>query len=188
MDDRPQGLDMNDIVDVFEKTQAARRDTTELMVKKAIETQKVHAQENLAAKIILRTVVPLAGGKATISMLGTDFVGGGRLERLPIPKRMRALPFNDELPAKPLNTAVPRLVTIAFLAILAWSVQQPSGLEWTASLSNDWYTSMLKLASPLLSHTDRFPVANEFANLAATMLLWTIDGYRYGNSRSILAL
>ncbi|KAH8885604.1 FAD/NAD(P)-binding domain-containing protein [Thozetella sp. PMI_491] len=186
MEARPGGLSLSDIEDVFERTQTARRNTTELMVKKAIETQKIHAQETLAARIILRTVIPVAGGEATTSMLGTDYVIGGRLERLPIPKRMRALPFDDELPARPLNTPLPQLVAAASLGLLAWSVQKPGG--WADSTVNALQSLSLNLASPLLSYTSRLPVAGNFVNLASAMLLWTIEGYRYGNSRNILAL
>ncbi|KAH8646226.1 hypothetical protein BX600DRAFT_157932 [Xylariales sp. PMI_506] len=190
MDARPTGLSTADIEDVFAETESVRKDRAKMMVGRAMETQQVHAQETAFARFITRTVVPVAGREATISMISGNFVGSNKLERLPVPKRPRTQPFNDELPAKPVAPLLPLaagLLALGFVGWSTWDLRTP--LVQTLSYHDGLFSSVtsgIASAEPLLRHD--LEATNSFAIMASSLLIWIIEGYRLGSQGSPLAL
>ncbi len=185
MDARPAGLSNADIDDLFEETQNGRRDRAQLMVDRAKEMQQMHAQETLMMRLIARIVLPTAGLESTVSMLAGNFVGGGRLEHLAVPKRPRAHPFVDELPAKPVKTWIPQAVAAIALGLVGWSSLQSSGLSGYGLSS--LRSSVPNLAAHL-SPSGRQPSTVSLLSNVVNTLICTIEGYRVCNRGTILSL
>ncbi|KAJ5531336.1 hypothetical protein N7527_004729 [Penicillium freii] len=105
-----------DIEDIFTETQAARHGRAEDIIRIAHEMQALNAYENRVISTIVNSLVqPLIGDEFVYGRIGDVFIGSSAVEKLPIPYRLRAIPFSDERPARPLSKAVSKYVRRAFV-------------------------------------------------------------------------
>ncbi|KFA74418.1 hypothetical protein S40288_03978 [Stachybotrys chartarum IBT 40288] len=201
-------LTNTDIEKVFRKTQDARHERAHLVVDAAHEVQALMAYENpLLSTIALQVVLPNAGNEFMLSKLGDIFAGGASLRHMPMPNRPREVPFNDELPAKPVATRTSKIVLGAFMAamsLIALSTtatfqlplpqfQAPivSGFFGKDNFFTNYLNSLVSaISQPLV---DTYPAArlqllNFASQLIAPLLVYTIEGYRLGNQGTPLSI
>lgn len=99
------GLSTIDIENISRKMQSARDEGARAVVTNAHRMQALYASESpLVSKLIWKIVLPLTGRGIPLDMIALGIVRSSRLEGLPVPRRPRVIPFNHELPAKPLKS------------------------------------------------------------------------------------
>ncbi|KAH9883260.1 hypothetical protein F4778DRAFT_803050 [Xylariomycetidae sp. FL2044] len=190
-DERPSGLSGladDDIADILGKAREAREERARYIVKAAHDRQALLAFEKpLVSEIVCRVLLPWLGEDATYSRPQDIFVGGSRVKRLPMPLRPRATPYADELPSKPAGRVVARAGSRAFMVVLlailvvVLKLLVPDFLPVFAS----------SRSPPPLVFEDAPQRAHRFlllSSLISPLLIYTIEGYRYGNHGSPLAL
>ncbi|KAB8228065.1 uncharacterized protein BDW43DRAFT_323334 [Aspergillus alliaceus] len=201
-----------DIEDIFTETQAARHNRAEMIVRHSHEVQALNAFENpLVSTIIGSLVQPLAGDEYILNRLGQVFVHAATVHKLHIPDRQRAIPFADELPAKPISKATSGFVRYAFIGSMGFvlvvtekpfRIPFPKLHGWRESddiiisrlgrTPASGFLNMLMsvLSVPILDTNPaaRLHLLNFLPQFISPLLIYTIEGYRMGNQRNILAL
>lgn len=199
-----------EIEEIFKQTQSARHERAKLVVADAHKQQSLSAYENpILSKLVWEVVGPFAGEELVLAILAEMMLGGARLDGLPIPTRSRAMPYHDELPAKPLSYATTVAVQSSFavgMASLVWLAGKSLRLpladlgRWNGvtDISRPWGSSKESVLVKLVSFFS-YPLEGQAAaprvhlvyfltQLASPLLLYTIDGYRKGNQATLLAL
>lgn len=100
-------------------------------------------------------------------------IGGVRVERLPVPKRPRFVPYDDELPARPLvgtDSWLPEIVAGLVFAGIAYLVGSDSS------------------AAAAAAALERGGGAYGTVTLFAATLVAVVESHRHGAARSLLAL
>lgn len=202
-----------DVQDIFIETQAARYDRAEDIIRIGHEMQALNAYENrLLSTIVNSLVQPLVGDEFVYGRMGEVFIGASAVEKLPIPYRLRAIPFSDERSAKPVSKRVSKYVRRAFIGsmgaiILAafmafrmdilhlvgnWGDSSPIVIRWFGETSASKFMNMLMSLTSYLfldkDPTSRMHLINFLPQLISPLLIYTIEGYRLGNQGTILAL
>ncbi|ETS84422.1 hypothetical protein PFICI_02447 [Pestalotiopsis fici W106-1] len=203
-------FDEADFEKIFSQTQSARHEREKYLIADAHYQQYLSAHENkVMSKLFMNVLGPLGGDEMFFSILGKPFIDGARLEKLPIPSRNRAVPFNDELPARPLSGAIGQVATGCFSAgmlSLIWlaskSMRLPAaGLnDWTGltAISRPWSglggglfkAIMSAFSYPLEGQppASRVQLIYFMTHLAAPILSYTVDGHRACNRLHPLSL
>ncbi|KAI0168098.1 FAD binding domain protein [Pestalotiopsis sp. NC0098] len=204
------GLDDADVETILSQTQSARHEREQYLIAAAHYQQYLGAHENkLISNLFTNVLAPLGGDEMSFSILGKPFIDAARIDKLPIPSRGRLVPFNDELPARPLSAAMGRVATGCFSAgmlSLIWlaskSMRLPAeGLDdWAglAAISRPWSglggglfkTIMSAFSYPLEGQppASRVQLIYFMTHLAAPILSYTVDGHRPRNRLYPLSL
>ncbi|KZL84003.1 fad binding domain protein [Colletotrichum incanum] len=180
-DERPEGLSRlteSDVERLCEQVQSRRQTRAEEIVNGAHRQQALSAYHKpLVSALVWNVVAPRAGEESILQLLGRPVYGGTILKKLYMPNRPRAIPFDDELPAKAIG---PRIASVVFFVLFGWMVflsrrgSNPGvGLEIEA----------VGTAEPLAGqYTDANKLLTYFATQAlAPILLYTVESYRVGN-------
>lgn len=197
------GLDDADVETILAQTQAARHEREEYLIAAAHYQQYLGANENkLISKLFMNVLAPLGGDELSFSILGKPFLDAAMIDKLPIPTRGRLVPFNDELPARPLGAAMGRVATGCFSAgmlSLIWiaskSMRLPAAAldDWAglAAISRPWSglggslfkTIMSAFSYPLEGQppASRVQLIYFMTHLATPILSYTVDGHRPRN-------
>ncbi|KAF7557539.1 hypothetical protein G7Z17_g531 [Cylindrodendrum hubeiense] len=183
LDESPNGLREDQVESALAEVHAGRFDRAEDVVKQGYWLQDVFTKRNLISTLIARYGLPALGSFGVLYR-GVEFCAPATsLERLEIPNRPRAVPFEDELPAKPVKvvTMMHKVLPIAFFALLCFvstgSVHVPKKLETFIdglSLDGD-QTSML-------------PAITFVTNWACLLTMALVESNRVGNQLAALAL
>ncbi|RYP57779.1 hypothetical protein DL770_010584 [Monosporascus sp. CRB-9-2] len=204
------GLTEQDIEDIFRETQAARHERAELIVRRSHEVQSLFAYRHpVTSAIVYKFVQPLMGDEAVLNKMGSVFVGGAALEKLPVPQRPRAIPFCDELPAKPINKDISktiRNILVGGMGLVLFATTKGFRLPFSdlsrqaeASVVIRWFSksaasdflNMLVsvLAVPILDKdpSARLHLLNFLSQLISPLLVYTIEGYRAGHEGTPLS-
>lgn len=201
-----------DILDIFTETQSARHERAEMIVREAHKRQAIDAYEDPITSTIIQTLImPQLGNEYVFNRMGKGFAGASKLEYLPVPHRARAVPFADELPAKPVPESVSSAVRWGFVGGMglvlvitkkAWRLpfSRLGGWGESGSIVIPWLgdtpaSQFLKALVSIFSYPllDKDPSAkwhliNFLPQLISPILIYTIEGYRLGNQGSLLAL
>ncbi|KAJ3550354.1 hypothetical protein NM208_g23 [Fusarium decemcellulare] len=164
-----QDLTEDDISDAFAEMQDARHVRAERIVFAS------HLQQSLVAfekpglsKFVWQLLVPLKGDEASLSLFGLTLARASRLKSLPIKDRPRAIPYNDELPAHPLQKV--RLFQLGFAGLMTYL--------FIKALS-------ISVLSTEVQHIVSLRSALQFIS---PVIVYTLEGYRLGNRGTPLAL
>lgn len=203
-----------EIEEVFSQVLDIRHERAKAFVKAAHEMQSLMAKEKpLLSKILMR-VDKIKGLDASIDRLGSICRPAVRIDRLPIPKRPRGVPYDDELPARPIhskaNLLLQLLIVGAMLFLLAISVltlripfERPAiwGRDgpkvdrvWFsgAPALNEFTNFIVSAFSLQVGVPDVGPkihTANFFlGQLTSFVLIWIIESYRAGNKGTLISL
>ncbi|OTB04618.1 hypothetical protein M426DRAFT_73394 [Hypoxylon sp. CI-4A] len=212
---RAQGLEnlsTEDIVSVFQQVQDARHKRAEYLV------SEVHTQQALLANekpwlstILLRVLGPLGGDKNTFSSVGERLVGTSYLHNLPVPRRPRLIPYDFELPEKPVASTRAKWTRAAFVAgmgLVIWSTGKAFRLpidevgDWGGIgpmtvnlLGQNRANEFLKVVTSVITYPlldanleTRTQLVYFLSQLISPILMYTIEGYRAGNAGTPLAL
>ncbi|KAK0661274.1 FAD-dependent monooxygenase paxM [Lasiodiplodia hormozganensis] len=85
----------------FAATQELRKPRASVLVDVSQQTQYRFAMETPMLKFLNRYVYPSMGSGATLRLLSEAYPGATSFEKLPMPKKPRALPYHDELLQQP---------------------------------------------------------------------------------------
>jgi 2-polyprenyl-6-methoxyphenol hydroxylase-like FAD-dependent oxidoreductase len=203
-----------EIEEVFSRILDIRHERAKNFVKTAHETQSLMAREKpLLTKILMR-LDKIKGLDAGIDRLGAICRPAVRIDKLPIPKRPRAIPYDDELPARPIrskaNFLLQLLIVGAMVFLLAISVltlripfERPAiwGRDgpkvdrvWFsgAPALNEFTNFIVSAFSLQVGVPDVGPkihTANFFlGQLTSFVLIWVIESYRAGNKGTLISL
>jgi hypothetical protein len=198
------GLTVGEIESISQQMQDARQERAKLIVKAAHSQQSLLAFENPAlSTLVLRIIAPLSHEEDSLTRFAGTFNGAARLKSLPVPARPRIIPFNHELPAKPINSRITTAVRIALTVLLGFvlcvstrklgrsfdSFSNESGTSDGTMLSM-WRTfPSFDIYNDTTSDTKtKFQLVYALSQLASPILIYTIEGYRRGNQGTLLAL
>ncbi|CAH0023459.1 unnamed protein product [Clonostachys rhizophaga] len=210
--DSLSNLTTEEIEDVFAKMQNARYQRAKEIVVLAHKMQALNAYENpLLSTVVLEQLGPLAGPESVLCMMGKVLLGGTRIKTLPIPKRPRLIPYNDELPAVPIEedsvswlvrggqlASMAALILISakafrlpFDEIAKWAAEEPIVIRWFGQgKASDFLNSLVSVLAILVEHgpATRLQVVNFLFQLVSPLLIYTIEANRVGNQGTPLAL
>lgn len=207
-------LSDKEIEEVFSQVLDTRHDRAKKFVKEAHQTQSFMAKEKpLLSKILMR-LEGFKGLDATVDRMGTICRPAVRIDKLPIPKRPRSVPYDDELPARPIrskaNLFVQLLIVGAMLFLLSltfftqripfeqlgtWGRDGPPvDLGWfSGAPALEEFTNFLVSAFSLQVGVPdigpRIHIANFFlGQLTSYVLIWIVESYRAGNKGTLISL
>ncbi|KAB2573273.1 FAD binding domain containing protein [Lasiodiplodia theobromae] len=201
------------ITAAFQRAQDARHARVSALVEAGHKQQAFMAFETPLHEFIARQVVPRSPPEGSLAMFAQSATGAARLPMLPMPRRPRFEPYDDELPAQPLGAAVQAVswkvgaaVFAGLLAVAKMGMRIDFDLAPTETFLNGAelrkrYTGigpvdgMLALLSACFgdsvygedpSHPAQF--AYLLALLFPVLIIWTVEGYRAANRMNILGL
>ena len=209
-----ESLSDKEIEEIFSQVLEIRHERAKNFVEEAHQTQSLMAKEKPLLSRILMRLDSIKGLDTGVDRLGSICRPGVRINKLPIPKRPRSVPYDDELPARPIrskaNLFVQLLVVGAMLSLLAISVLTLRGpLERPAIWARDgplvdrvWFggapalnelTNLLVSAFSLLVGVPdigpKIHITNFFlGQLTSHVLIWIIESYRAGNKGTLITL
>ncbi|TDZ68370.1 FAD-dependent monooxygenase andE [Colletotrichum trifolii] len=169
------------------------------LVAEAHQLQMILTGRSPMSKVVVNYLMPILGEEVYLKVAIPIAAASHRIKRLPVPKRFRLVPFNDELPAPPIVDKAaywaPWILAVGSLGALLYHTAQPStanvlvdsfealrGLlpspETGLAVSRELVTSVITAESP--AETLRLR-----ANLFSTLALWLVEGNRYGNNLAV---
>lgn len=207
-----EDLTPDEIKAIFERVQDARFERASFTVSTSHDLQALIAYEDpILATLAFRVLMPLAGEHNFFRDLSKRIVSASRLRHLDLPSRPHALPYDHELPAKPLGVLPSRvawglfsfgMILLIYTANSAMKVSHDELRSWgeLAPLNRNWLGTtaaddILKVPTSLLS----FPVLDSdlaprvqliyfLTHMLSPLLIYTVEGYRIGRHGTILSL
>ncbi|VUC26567.1 unnamed protein product [Clonostachys rosea] len=182
-DDCSSVLNQDDLESVLAQVRTSRFDRAQNAVEQGYWLQNAFTKRTIMGKFIARYLMPTLG---TFGVLyrGVEFCAPSTsLERLRIPRRPHAVPFEDELPAKPLKKTNPicKIVSISFFTLIslvsAQLIQAPMELDL---LINDLAPSGSDPALTMLL------AVTYLTNWASLLSMALVESNRVGNQLSSL--
>ncbi|KAK7217804.1 hypothetical protein V2G26_005807 [Clonostachys chloroleuca] len=198
-------LKTKELEEVLERTQTSRHARAEKIVHAAHRHQRINAYENpLISTIITGYIFPLAGPEQILTRMSWNLIAATHLKNLPIPKRARMIPYNDELPALPFSNITSMVVrggqiasmgTLVFISLKAFRFHIPEITKWAreAPIVIRWFgegqiTEVFSIfvsvfAIPLSDQDPgiRLQLSNFLFQLISPLLIYTIEANRVGN-------
>ncbi|KAJ0366432.1 hypothetical protein COL26b_011655 [Colletotrichum chrysophilum] len=179
---------------------AIRYHRAKKLVSEGHNLQQILTGRSPFSKIVTQYLVPILKEDGFLNVALPIFKAGPRVEKLAMPKRARLVPFDDELPAKPITArAVLRVATILSAGSFAALLYQSGGLAYFSTFRDVMQTqTKLFLAavaagsSARLSPYDasrRSPFHSPHLGvdgLFSTLTLGLVEGHRVGNRLSVL--
>ncbi|OGM44898.1 FAD binding domain protein [Aspergillus bombycis] len=205
-------LSDQDIEDILRETQTNRYDRAQSIVRSAHDMQALNAYENpLVSTIANNLILPFVGDEFVLNQMGKTFVGAATVEELDVPRRSKVIPFSDELPAKPIDQSMSRLIRWGFIGSMGlvlfvttkafrlpfsslggWGESSSVIISWLGDSPRQEFLNKLVsvLSFPILDKdpSARLHLINFLPQLISPLLIYTIEGYRLGNQGSLLAL
>jgi hypothetical protein len=202
-----------DVEDVLRKTQEARYEPSKQVVEVSHLRQSILAWDTpWLSWAVYNVIVPILGFEPALNMFHANIAPGISLRRIPIPHMPRAIPYLDELPVRPLSARAKlrgRLAFSAVMGVLLWVAVKGMRIPlaemgaWTeggpamqrAFVSSARWNKVLNIIVSLFSYViagdqpaPRAQVVYFLGQVLMPLLVWTTEGYRIGNSGTILSL
>ena len=210
--DRLEDMAPDEIKAVFERVQDVRFERAGFTVSTSHDLQALTAFEDpILATLAFRVLMPLAGEHNFFRDLSKRIVGGSRMRHLDLPSRPHALPYDHELPAKPLGVLPSRVVAglYSFAMILliytansamkmshaelrSWGEFVPLNRSWLGTTAaND--SLKLPISSLSFSLEESHPALTMqliyfLTYMLSPLLIFTAEGYRIGRQGTLLSL
>jgi hypothetical protein len=190
----PGHLSTNDFQDIFSKAQHDQENRTAHLIDHATKMQDFDAMESIFAPLIVRFVIPNLTDDAALAIVGANTVQGQRIKYLPVPKRDRYVPYEDELPVKPLNIYhIDKLFSMNLHALLFYLAYSSSSFSQhlTRSLSvmilDPYLNIIAEYFVPTIRESGDHHENSSYSTLSSILLIlmWNIEGHRRGNMASL---
>ncbi|KFA66502.1 hypothetical protein S40285_00759 [Stachybotrys chlorohalonatus IBT 40285] len=205
-------LTTEDVVKAFSETQRARHGRAELVVQRSHETQALFAYEKpWLSAFLVNCIMPNGGAESTLNHLAYIFPGGATIRSLPVPRRPRLVPYEDELPSRPVAG---QMVTLArgalvvsmgaavLLTTKVWRLPLDEiraakhyGLHRIHWFGNTGATDVLeKMITGMALHVREGDVMAKLhgvyflTQLISPLLVYGVEGHRIGNRGTPLSL
>ena len=202
-----EDLTTADIQKLGKQVQAVRYKRTKYITALSHRMQAHFAREYpMVSDIVWRGVAPMAGEELPIELTVDRIIGGSRLTDLPVPLRPHCIPYDHELPEKPLKRLWKSLPPVLFIVVMGYTVLDLSKARPTPLLE-EFYSSTASVdawCGSQLIQAENFssvkncrqarhpnitvPVVYFLSQLLSPILIFTIEGYRAGNKITPLAL
>lgn len=150
--------------------------------------------ESTFAPLIVRYIVPSLTDDAALSVIGVNAARGQRIDSLQVPQRCRYVPYDDELPARPLRKALVINSSFALLHMLlfylAYSPASTSG-SWIRALVNvfpeRYIDSIVNYCALDRESSAGWPSQPLSLGISfiPVILIWSLEGHRRGNIGSL---
>ena len=210
--DRLEDLSPGEIKKIFERVQHARFERASFTISSSHDLQALIAYENpLLSTLAVRLLIPLAGEHNFFRDLSKRIVGASRLRHLDLPSRPRALPYDHELPAKPVGALPSRvawglysfgILSLLYITRSAVNVSHDELRSWgDFTAQNRFWLNTTAAKHTLKGSTSLpiFPVLDSVLeprlqltyssiHMLSPLLIYTIEGYRIGRHGTILSL
>jgi hypothetical protein len=204
----PGGPSDDEIHNMFARVQASRMKRLQVLLNFSKSMIK-DVQLERPLSFLTPALLAISGPEANLMTRSLMWTGGERLNHVAIPKRPRMVPYDDELPAKPMEeTSWNKVITAAALCISFLAAHRalriPSDDGFVTYGGGPLVTSYTGISSidKLLSILTSFFSFSLTSNDLATHLqliellvillpiysIWTAESYRVGNRFTIIAL
>lgn len=189
-----QRLSTEDFQEVFAEAQISQENRTQHLLEHSSRMQSVDAMESVFSPLIVKFVIPSLTDDAALAIVGANTVKGQRIKPLQVPKRARYVPYDDELPSKPLrNLAVSKACVITLymvLLYLAHLVPSASGSIFDIignELPKGYIDPIIHNHTTIgeTSESQVFHSLSSVMSLIPAILIWNLEGRRRGNIRSV---
>lgn len=210
-DDGLSSLSDEDVHKIFNEVQSSRYERATTIVKRSHDMQSLFAYENpILSTVVWKLLSSVGGDEGTLNQMAPSYLSGTTLKRLPIVYRPRAIPFDDELPAKPVSKRVSDFVRYGFtgamgLALFATNKAFRVPIEEVGVLSKSsaqikWFgdtpaSDVLNTVVHLFgvsvfdeNPSTRVHLFNFLPQLISPLLIYNIEGHRLGNQGTVLSL
>ena len=156
--------------------------------------QSFDAMEGVFAPLVVRFVIPNLTDDAALAIVGGNTVQGQRIESLPVPQRDRYVPYDGELPAKPLkNVPIGKACSILLYLLLFYlaclisstsgSFTNPMGI----ALPEQYLDAIVDYYAPTgrRSRDGQLHSPSSVISFIPIILIWNLEGHRRGNIGSL---
>ncbi|KAL0943432.1 FAD binding domain protein [Colletotrichum truncatum] len=173
------------------------------LVQQAHDLQMILMGKSPISKFVIHVLMPILGEESFLKMAIPISAASHHIERLPVPYRPRLVPYDDELPAKPIKSNVGSwaswILSVGALGSLLYQTAQPVGISAVAR-------SFAALQTVLPGASNVFNLSTQFlgllgaavaenpvqtiqlrTNLLSALTLWFVEGSRRGNLLAIPA-
>ncbi|KAF5622315.1 hydroxylase [Fusarium sp. NRRL 52700] len=185
----PQGLSDSQIDSALSEVHTLRYERAKRLVEQAHSLQMMISQRFPFSRFIIKPLVSLFGPDTFVDIVTPICCEATRIQGIPVPNRPHFVPFEDELPAKPIKGSLARRVP--------WVLATGTlGLSLFAALKNKdigagtgVFQSVLQQwgAGGFLGKVVGQGSVVGLANLVPILSGWLIEGSRLGNSLNPLA-
>lgn len=179
-------LSTQDFHDAFFKAQSMQERRTQTLLDRGTMMQKMDAMDTAVSPLLVRFVIPNLTDDAALSVIGSNTVPGQRIKALAMPKRDRYVPFDDELPARPLKSATigNAIFAVAHLFLLFLAYEPVATFEHGFNIFDDADISHYSTKTHDLSDKERLQLPTLIRLILPIALIWTLEGHRHGNKGS----
>ncbi|KAK2016029.1 FAD/NAD(P)-binding domain-containing protein [Colletotrichum eremochloae] len=158
-----ENLQEEDFSRIFARMQSVRNKRAHFLVEYSHQRQALMASESRLKTTLATTMMALVpAANLMLPKTSIPIVGSSKINRLPVPFRPRAIPFEDERPAVPVTPE-------------------------TSKTIRQIYTGAMLASSILAAVTTPAWPASDLWQHVAPILMYTIEGHRAGNGSPILA-
>ncbi|KAM5350140.1 hypothetical protein ACJ41O_006645 [Fusarium nematophilum] len=185
-----QGLSEMQVVDALAEVHELRHERARRLVDQAHLFQKFICSRHPASPFVINHLLPTLGPYFFLDVAIPICIEATHLENLPIPKRPRFVPFQDELPARPIKGAFARrgpwLLASGALGLLTFAASKEPSTTAAAGFvhSNLRQWGAGGLLTRLTGHSME---SHLVMGLAPTLVSWLAESHRYGNSLNPLS-
>ncbi|EQB57848.1 FAD binding domain-containing protein [Colletotrichum gloeosporioides Cg-14] len=179
---------------------AIRYHRAKKLVSEGHNLQQILTGRSPFSKIVTQYLVPILKEDGFLNVALPIFKAGPRVEKLAMPKRARLVPFDDELPAKPITArAALRVATILSAGSFAALLYHSGGLAYFSTFKGimQSQTKLFLAASAAGSSARLSPYDASrrspfhglhlgVGGLFSTLTLSLVEGHRVGNRLSVL--
>ncbi|UQC81979.1 FAD binding domain-containing protein [Colletotrichum lupini] len=174
-----------------------RHERAKTLVANAHTLQQVLTGRSPYSKIVTKYLVPLLGDEGFLGTAVPICKASHRVYRLPLPQRRRLVPFDDELPARPITTqAASRMALVlasgSFAALLYYSGGFTHFSELKKSvrlwMAGAWDLGLAQATSNLTKTSSLGSLIEQIqfkASLFSALVIWLAESHRFGNRLSV---
>ncbi|PCD38655.1 hypothetical protein AU210_007122 [Fusarium oxysporum f. sp. radicis-cucumerinum] len=189
-------LSTSDFDNIFSKAQADQEYRSRRLVDSATEKQKVDAMQGIFAPLAVKFIIPNLTDDQALAMDSARAVTGQRIEALPVPVGDRYVPYNDELPAKPLQktSLMVNSCFAGFQLLLSMAAYVPlcTLVSWISIFRGLLHENYLESLVHHLVQARENSSINRASHFMLSLILltpvsrlWSLEGFRRGNLGSL---
>ncbi|KAJ4129640.1 hypothetical protein NW754_003922 [Fusarium falciforme] len=180
----PQGLSGDQVDAALSEVHALRYERAKRLVEQAHMLQSMISQRFIFSRVLLKYLIPFFGQDAFVDIVVPICCEATRIHGIPVPKRSHFVPFEDELPAKPIKgdliRRIPWLLASGSLGVLLYASLSKLNIEAgnLQQLGNGGILGRL---------TGQGLGASLVTSLIPTLSTWLIEASRHGNTLNPLS-
>lgn len=214
--DPPAGRLTDDAVHrMFASIQEPRTDRLKFLQKAAEKLAEMLALKRPLQEYLIPVTLKITGQQFQLRRFSDAYIGGVKLKHIPMPQRPRAIPYNDELPEKPIKSKATRFLAkfLAATAILysfymaRLAIRMPDNVPYDSfagrrPVSSDFIghegiDTLLSILGSFFSYSvvqpeqdslPRLQLIYLLAILAPVCSIWTVEANRKSNRFSAIIL